>query len=86
MRRLEKQKEKEMKFELFYVEKRVYLWTDNIQTKRKSKKLNNRSIESFKIVRNIKKISYKLDLFKKIWIHLVFHTFMFQCCNQIISL
>ncbi len=52
----------------------------------KSKKLNNKSIESFMIVRNIKKINYELDLLKEMQIHLVFHTFMLQCCNQIISL
>jgi len=31
----------------------------------KSKKLNSKSIESFKIVRNIRKVSYELNLFKK---------------------
>jgi len=57
-----------------------------MQTKTKSKKLNNKSIESFKIVRNIKKISYELDLFKKIWICLIFHAFMFHHYNQNILL
>jgi len=38
------------------------------------------------IVRDIKKISYKLNLLKKMQIHSVFYTFMLQCCNQIISL
>jgi len=52
----------------------------------KSKKLSNKSIESFKIVRDIKRISYELDLFKEIQIHLVFYVFMFQHCNQIILL
>jgi len=52
----------------------------------KSKKLSNRSIESFRIVKDIKRISYELDLFKKMQIHLIFHTFMLQHCNQIISL
>jgi len=59
---------------------------NNIQTKTKSKKLSNKSIESFKIVKDIKKLSYKLDLFKKIQIHSVFYTFMLQHYNQIISL
>jgi len=31
----------------------------------KSKKLKNKSIGSFKIVRDIKKLSYELDLLKK---------------------
>jgi len=38
------------------------------------------------IVRSIKKISYELDLSKKMQIHSVFYAFMFQHCNQIISL
>jgi hypothetical protein len=48
--------------------------------------LNNKSIEPFKIKRNIKKLSYKLDLLKKMWIHSVFHASMLQCCNQFIPL
>ncbi len=65
MKRLEKQKKKDTEFKLFWVEKKVYFWTDNIQTKMKSKKLENKSIESFKIVRDIKKLSYELNLFKE---------------------
>jgi len=65
MKRLEKQEEKRTEFESFQVEKKIYFQTDNIQTKIKSKKLNNKSIESFRIVRNIKKISYKLNLLKE---------------------
>jgi hypothetical protein len=38
----------------FVVEERVYLRTNNIHVKRRSKKLNNKSIEPFKIKRNIK--------------------------------
>jgi len=48
--------------------------------------LNNKSIEPFKVKRNIKEISYKLDLLKEMRIHSVFHAFMLQCCNQFISL
>jgi len=86
MKRLEKQKKKETEFESFKIEERTYFWMNNIKAKIKSKKLSNKSIESFKIVKDIKKISYELDLFKKMWIHSVFHTFMFQHCNQNISL
>jgi len=68
------------------IEKKVYLRTDNIHIKQRSKKLNNKSIKSFKIKRNIKKLSYKLDLLKKMQIHSVFHVFMLQCCNQFIPL
>jgi len=66
--------------------KRVYLRTNNIHVKQRSKKLNNKSIKSFKIKRNIKGLSYKLDLLKKMQIHSVFHVFMLQCCNQFILL
>jgi len=59
---------------------------NNIQTKIKSKKLNNKNIESFMIVRNIKRINYKLNLLKIMQIHLIFYAFMLQHCNQIISL
>jgi len=70
----------------FVIEERVYLRTNNIHIKQRSKKLNNKSIKSFKIKRNIKRLSYKLDLFKKMQIHSIFHAFMLQCCNQFISL
>jgi len=68
------------------IEERVYLRTNNIHVKQRSKKLNNKSIEPFKIKRNIKGLSYKLDLLKKMRIHLIFHAFMLQCCNQFIPL
>jgi len=68
------------------VEERVYLRTNNIHVKQRSKKLNNKSIKPFKIKRNIKRISYKLDLLKKMQIHSVFHALMLQCCNQFIPL
>ncbi len=70
----------------FVIEERVYLKTNNIYVKQRSKKLNNKSIEPFEIKRNIKGSSYELDLLKKMWIHSVFHVFMLQCCNQFIPL
>ncbi len=48
--------------------------------------MNNKSIKLFEIKKNIKRLSYKLDLLKKMWIHSVFHVFMLQCCNQFIPL
>jgi len=48
--------------------------------------LNNKSIELFEIKRNIKRLSYELDLLKKMQIHSVFHASMLQCCNQFIPL
>jgi len=53
----------EIKF--FVVEERVYLKTNNVHVKQQSKKLNNKSIELFEIKRNIKELSYKLDLLKE---------------------
>jgi len=70
----------------FVVEERVYLKTNNIHVKQRSKKLNNKSIEPFEIKRNIKGLSYKLDLLKKMQTHSVFHASMLQCCNQFIPL
>jgi len=68
------------------IEERVYLRMNNIHVKQRSKKLNNKSIEPFEIKRNIKGLSYELDLLKKMQIHSVFHAFMLQCCNQSIPL
>jgi len=68
------------------VEERVYLRTDNIHVKQRSKKLNNKSMKPFEIKRNIKGLSYELDLPKEMRIHPVFHGFMLQCCNQSIPL
>jgi len=68
------------------IKERVYLRTDNIHVKQRSKKLNNKSIKLFEIKRNIKGLSYKLDLLKKMQIHSVFHASMLQYCNQFIPL
>jgi len=84
--RSQQQTEQTTEVKPFEVKERVYLRTNNIHVKQKSKKLNNKSIEPFKIKRNIKEISYELDLLKEMWIHSVFHAFMLQCCNQFIPL
>jgi len=86
MNRIQQQTEQTTEVKPFVVEERVYLKTNNIHVKQRSKKLNNKSIELFKIKRNIKRISYKLDLPKKMQIHSVFHASMLQCCNQFIPL
>jgi len=49
----------------FAVEERVYLKTNNLHVRQQSKKLNNKSIEPFKVKRNIKELSYKLNLLKE---------------------
>ena len=70
----------------YKIGERVYLWTDNIKIKWVSKKLNHQSIESFMIKRNIKDLSYELDLSMNMRIHSVFHAFMLQLCDQSIPL
>jgi len=84
--RIQQQSEQTTEIKPFVVEERVYLRTNNVHVKQQSKKLNNKSIEPFKVKRNIKGLSYELDLLKEMWIHSVFHTFMLQCCNQFIPL
>jgi len=84
--RIQQQTEQMTEVKSFVVEERVYLRTDNIYVKWRSKKLNNKSIKPFKVKRNIKGLSYELDLLKKMRIHSVFHAFMLQCCNQSIPL
>ncbi len=86
MNRIQQQTEWTTKVKSFEIEERVYLRANNIHVKWRSKKLNNKSIKLFEIKWNFKKISYELDLSKKMWIHSVFHTFMLQCYNQFISL
>jgi len=84
--RIQQQLRQTTEVKSFEVEERVYLRTNNICVKWRSKKLNNKSIKPFKIKRNIKGLSYELDLLKKMQIHPVFHVFMLQCCNQFIPL
>jgi len=84
--RIQQQTEQTTEVKPFMIEERVYLRTNNIHVKWRSKKLNNKSIKPFEIKRNIKKLSYELDLLKKMQIHSVFHASMLQCCNQFIPL
>ena len=84
--RIQQQSEQTTEVKSFVIEERVYLRTNNIHVKQRSKKLNNKSIKLFKIKRNIKELSYELNLLKKMQIHSVFHVFMLQCCNQFIPL
>jgi len=84
--RIQQQSRQTTEVKPFEVEERVYLRTNNIHVKQRSKKLNNKSIKPFEIKRNIKELSYKLNLLKEMQIHSVFHAFMLQCCNQFIPL
>ena len=69
----------------YRIGEKIYLQTDNIRIKWVSKKLNHWSIEPFMIKRNIKNLSYELDLLVNMKIHSVFHAFMLQLCNQFIQ-
>ena len=62
MIKIQQQTEQKTDAEPFKVKEKVYLRTDNIWVKDKSKKLMNKSIELFKVVWNIKKLSYELSL------------------------
>ena len=57
---------------------KVYLLRKNIETTRPSKKLNYIKIGPFKIVRNIKDTSYKLELLEGIKIHPIFHVSLLE--------
>ena len=53
---------------------KVYLLQKNIETTRPSNKLNHVKIGPFKIIRNIKRVSFKLELPEDMqWKHSVFH-------------
>jgi len=65
MNRIQQQTEQTTEVKPFVIEEKVYLRTDNIHVKQRSKKLNNKSIEPFEIKRNIKELSYELDLLNK---------------------
>jgi len=61
---------------------KVYLFIRNIATKKSSKKLNYKKIGPFKIKRNIKSISFKLDLPKIIKIYPVFYILLLKLANK----
>ena len=53
---------------------KIYLLQENIEMTRPSNKLNYVKIRSFKIIRNIKNISFELKLSESMWQkHSVFH-------------
>ncbi len=62
MKRIEEQKKQTTEIKSFEIDEKIYLWMNNIWMKKKSKKLINKSIKLFMIKRNIKKLSYELDL------------------------
>ena len=61
---------------------KVYLLQKNIKTTRSSNKLNHVKIRSFKIIRNIKEISFKLELSEEMQQkHSVFYIFLLESAS-----
>ena len=68
-----------MKASMLKERDKVYLLQKNIKTTRSSKKLNYVKIKSLKIIRNIKNISFKLNLLEEMkQKHLVFHVLLLK--------
>ena len=62
---------------------KVYLLQKNIETIRSSSKLNQVKIRSFKIIRNIKELSFKLKLFKDMQQkHSMFHVSLLKSASD----
>ena len=56
----------------------VYLATKNIITKEFNKKLNNKYLELYKVIKRILKNNYQLDLPPKVRIYLIFYIFLLE--------
>ena len=66
---------------------KVYLLQKNIKTTRSSRKLNHIKIKSFKIIRNIKNVSFKLKLLKSMQQkYSVFHVLLLKPVSDSMSL
>ena len=64
---------------------KVYLLWKNIETTRSSNKLNYVKIRSFKIIRNIKEVSFELKLLKDMqWKHSVFYVSLLESASDIV--
>ena len=65
---------------------KVYLLQKNIETTRSSSKLNHVKIRSFKIIRNIKELSFKLKLSKDMQQkHLMFYVSLLKSASNNVS-
>ncbi len=58
----------------------------HIKTKRQSKKLDAKKLGSFRIIWDIKGMSFELELPREMKIHPVFHASKLERCHQDISL
>ena len=62
---------------------KVYLLWKNIETTRSSNKLNHVKIKSFRIIRNIKRVSFELKLLKDMqWKHFIFHVSLLELASD----
>ena len=61
---------------------KIYLLRKNIKTTKPNSKLNHVKIGPFKILRNIKGVSFKLDLLSIIRIYPVFHVLLLKPANN----
>ena len=65
---------------------KIYPLQKNIDTTRSSKKLNHVKIKSFKIIKSIKRVSFKLNLSERIKKkYLVFHILLLKSASLEIS-
>ena len=74
--------------EAFMLKKRdkVYLLWKNIETIRSSSKINYVRIKSFKIIKNIKEVSFKLKLLKDMqWKHSIFYMLLLKLASDDVS-
>ena len=66
---------------------KIYLLQKNIETTRSSNKLNHIKIRPFKIIRNIKEMSYELRLSKSMQQkHSVFHVSLLESASKEVSI
>ena len=56
--------------------------TKNLKTRKKSKKLNHIKIELFFIKNQKERVSYKLNLFRDVKIHSVFHVLLLKSVDS----
>ena len=59
----------------------MYLYTKNLETKRKNKKLNHKRTSLFIIKVKKNNINYKLKLLKRIRIYLIFYILLLESAN-----
>ena len=63
-------------------QKKIFLLTKNLKTKKISEKLNYVKIDSFFIKKQKKSVNYKLNLFLNIRIHLIFYVLLLKLADQ----